>query len=102
MTLGIAAGLFLGKPVGITLFSWLFVKLDLAALPSGVTWPQVIAAGMLGGLGFTMALFIGGLSFTDPLFLDYAKLGILAGSILSGIAGMTLLHRIITSRTSAQ
>jgi NhaA family Na+:H+ antiporter len=101
LTLGVATGLFLGKPVGITFFSWLFVKLGLATLPSGVTWPHVIAAGMLGGLGFTMALFIDGLSFTSPLLLDYAKLGILAGSLLSGIAGMTLLYRVISSRTAA-
>ena len=101
LTLGIAAGLFFGKPVGITLFSWLFVKLRLASLPSGVAWPHIVSAGMLGGLGFTMALFIGGLSFTEPLLLDYAKLGILAGSILSGIAGMTVLFRIIAGRSAA-
>jgi NhaA family Na+:H+ antiporter len=100
LTLGVAAGLFIGKPVGITLFSWLFVKLKLASLPSGVGWPHIIAAGILGGLGFTMALFIDGLSFREPILLDYAKLGILAGSILSGAAGMALLHRISTRRAA--
>jgi NhaA family Na+:H+ antiporter len=100
LTLGVAAGLFIGKPVGITLFSWLFVKLKLASLPSGVGWPHIIAAGILGGLGFTMALFIDGLSFREPILLDYAKLGILAGSILSGAAGMALLYRISTRRAA--
>jgi NhaA family Na+:H+ antiporter len=100
LTLGVAAGLFLGKPLGITLFSWTFVRLKLASLPSGVGWPHIIAAGILGGLGFTMALFIDGLSFREPILLDYAKLGILAGSILSGAVGMVLLHRIISSRTA--
>ena len=100
LTLGVAAGLFFGKPAGITLFSWIFVKLRFASLPSGVAWPHIIAAGVLGGLGFTMALFISGLSFTDPLHLDLAKLGILAGSLLSGVAGMLLLHRIISARTT--
>jgi NhaA family Na+:H+ antiporter len=97
LTLGVATGLFLGKPLGITLFSWLFVRSKLASLPAGVAWPHILSAGMLGGLGFTMALFIDGLSFTAPLLLDYAKLGILAGSILSGIAGMSLLYRTISS-----
>ncbi len=101
LALGIAAGLFIGKPLGIVLFSWLFVKLRLASLPSGVSWPHIAAAGILGGLGFTMALFISGLSFVDPLLLDQAKLGILAGSILSGAAGMLLLHRTIAARSEA-
>ena len=100
LAVGIAAGLFVGKPAGIVLFSWLFVRFGLASLPSGVTWTQVLAAGMLGGLGFTMALFIDGLSFTDPRFIDYAKLGILAGSLLSGIAGMVLLQRTLANRTA--
>jgi NhaA family Na+:H+ antiporter len=101
LALGVAAGLFLGKPAGITLFSWLFVRLRLASLPAGVSWPHVVSAGMLGGLGFTMALFISGLSFTDPLLLDYTKLGIVAGSVLSGAAGMILLFRIITKKTDS-
>lgn len=92
LTIGVACGLFLGKPLGILLFSAIFVRARLASLPVGVTWPHIAGAGLLGGLGFTMSLFIAGLSFEDPAFLDYAKLGILAGSLMSGMAGMAVLH----------
>jgi NhaA family Na+:H+ antiporter len=101
LAIGIAAGLLFGKPIGITLFSWLFVRFKLASLPGGVSWPHIASAGVLGGLGFTMALFISGLSFTDALHLDYAKLGILAGSLLSGAAGMVFLHRQISAPRSS-
>lgn len=91
LSLGIVLGLFIGKPLGITFFAWTFVKLNAASLPAGVSWRHIAGAGMLGGLGFTMALFISGLSFDDPLLLDHAKLGILVGSVLSAAAGMTVL-----------
>jgi len=84
-------GLILGKPVGIFLFSWLAVHLKLAELPEGVRWGHLFGAGMLGGIGFTMSLFVSGLSFSTPGLLNAAKLGILSGSTLSAAAGMAYL-----------
>jgi NhaA family Na+:H+ antiporter len=93
LTLGITAGLLLGKPVGIILFTYIFLKMKIVTLSSGVTWGHLISAGFLGGVGFTMSFFIAGLSFQDKLFHDYSKLGILSGSILSGAIGTYLLYR---------
>jgi NhaA family Na+:H+ antiporter len=89
--LGITLGLFLGKPVGIALFSFLAVKTNIAVLPAEVRWSHIIGAGLLGGIGFTMSLFVSGLSFASPELLNYAKLGILLGSILSALAGIAFL-----------
>ena len=91
VTIGITLGLFLGKPLGVTLFSFLAVKTGLASLPTGVRWSHIAGAGMLGGIGFTMSLFISNLSFTSPALLDYSKLGILIGSILSAAVGLLFL-----------
>ena len=91
LTFGIATGLLLGKPVGISTFSYLFVRAGFASLPRGVSWPLIFGASILGGIGFTMSLFISGLSFRDPLLLDHAKLGILTGSTFSGIIGLAVL-----------
>ena len=93
VALGVLVGLTLGKPLGIAAFSWLAVRLGIAALPSGVTWPMLCAAGVLGGIGFTMALFIAGLAFADLRLLDAAKFGILVASTVSGVAGWLLLRR---------
>jgi NhaA family Na+:H+ antiporter len=94
LTLGITLGLFLGKPIGITLFSYLAVKSGLASLPSGTRWSHIVGAGFLGGIGFTMSLFISGLSFPTTEMQDYAKIGILAGSLISGIVGLGMLYSI--------
>ena len=91
LTLGITFGLLLGKPVGITLFSFLAVKSGIAALPAEVRWSHIVGAAMLGGIGFTMSLFVSGLSFTSPELLNYAKFGILLGSTLSAAAGLVFL-----------
>ncbi len=94
VTLGIVLGLVLGKPVGITLASWLAVRLGVASLPAGVTMRLVHGAGWLGGIGFTMALFVAGLAFADaPRLLEVAKLGILAASLTAGVTGWLLLRR---------
>jgi NhaA family Na+:H+ antiporter len=85
--LGILLGLLVGKPVGVVLFSWLAVRLGMAALPSGVSWRSIFGVSLLCGIGFTMALFIAGLAFQDPTRLDVAKLAILAASMVSGVAG---------------
>lgn len=91
ITLGCLLGLLIGKPVGIGLASYLAVRLNIATLPLNVKWHHIYGAGMLGGIGFTMSLFIAGLSFTDPLFLNYSKLGVFSGSILAALAGLAFL-----------
>jgi NhaA family Na+:H+ antiporter len=90
ISLGIIAGLVLGKPLGITLFSWLAVKLGIADLPYGVNWRQLFAASWLAGIGFTMSLFIADSAFSGTL-LDTAKMSILAASLLAAIVGFGLL-----------
>lgn len=92
VALGVALGLVLGKPVGIFGASWLAVRLRIADLPEGVRWAQVLGVGLLGGIGFTMALFIAGLAFPDPQGLDAAKLGILTASVVAGVGGLVVLR----------
>lgn len=87
----IMAGLVLGKPSGIFLFSWLAVRFGPARLPGAVTWWGMAAGGVLAGIGFTMSLFIAGLALGEGL-LEPAKIGILVGSILCALTGMTLLR----------
>ncbi|MCZ6463317.1 MAG: Na+/H+ antiporter NhaA [Proteobacteria bacterium] len=86
-----AAGLVIGKPVGIVCVSWLAVRLGLAKLPEDLDWGVMAGAGMLAGIGFTMALFIAGLAL-DGGALDAAKVGILGGSAVAGAAGMAWLR----------
>ncbi len=93
VALGIFLGLVVGKPVGITLFSMLAVKLGLARLAKNIKWRHISGAGMLGGIGFTMSFFIAALSFDSPLLLSYAKLGILSASLVSGLIGIAVLFR---------
>jgi NhaA family Na+:H+ antiporter len=93
VSLGIVLGLFFGKQAGILGAAWLAVKAGVAALPDGVAWRQVWGVSLLCGIGFTMSLFIAGLAFADPALLDGAKVGILAGSLLSGVAGSLALLR---------
>ena len=93
---GIVSGLVLGKQIGIFSASWLAVRLGLAALPSRVNWQNLYATAWLGGIGFTMSLFIAGLAFNDPLVLDSAKLAILIASLICAIVG-SLLLRLTTS-----
>jgi NhaA family Na+:H+ antiporter len=93
LPLGIAAGLFLGKQLGIFGAVWLSVRLGFARKLRGATWIQIYAVSVLCGIGFTMSLFIGALAFPDdPARVEEAKLGILAGSFLSAIAGWLLLR----------
>jgi len=91
VSLGIIVGLFIGKQVGIFGFSWLAVKLKLASLPEGVNWKMIYAAGILAGIGFTMSLFIAGLAFSDEALIDLSKIGVITGSLISGIFGYILL-----------
>lgn len=89
--LGIAAGLVLGKQLGITLSVWLIVKSKLANLPGGVTWRQIYGASWLAGIGFTMSLFIAGLAFGDTSLLSVAKVGILMASLIAAGGGLAIL-----------
>lgn len=91
ISLGIILGLMVGKPIGILLFSWLAVRTNLAQLPRGVTWYHMTCVGCLGGIGFTMALFISHIALKTPDFEIYSKLGILVGSFLSAVFGISLL-----------
>ena len=84
---GIIAGLVLGKPIGILLLSWAAVRLGVAALPDGVNWRHILGIGMLGGIGFTMSLFVANLAFGTGLLLDTAKVGVLIASLISGLCG---------------
>jgi NhaA family Na+:H+ antiporter len=94
LTWGVALGLLLGKPIGVTLGIWLAVRFG-ARLPLGVTWMQVIGMALLGGIGFTVSLFVTELSFNEELLLTDAKVGILLASTIAGILGFLLL-RVVT------
>ena len=92
VTLGIVAGLVIGKPLGVLLSCYIAFKLRLGDLPKGVTWHHIHGAGWLAGIGFTMSLFIANLAFKDSAHdLDQAKIGILGASILAGIIGLSVL-----------
>jgi NhaA family Na+:H+ antiporter len=91
INLGIMCGLVLGKPIGIVLFAWLAVCARLAVFPATVSGAQILGAGILAGVGFTMSLFIAGLAFGPTPTLETAKTGILAGSMIAGIIGGAVL-----------
>ncbi len=93
VTLAVALGLLVGKPLGITLLSWLAVRAGLAALPTGVGWSALLGVGILGGIGFTMALFITSLAFSDEALAAASKLGVIAASMLAAILGIACLAR---------
>ena len=92
LPLGIAAGLFVGKQLGVLGFAWAGVALGLCRLPEGVTWRHVYGAGALAGIGFTMSLFIGTLAFEEPELQSAVRLGVLCGSLLSGLVGYATLR----------
>ncbi|MEL7689276.1 Na+/H+ antiporter NhaA [Citromicrobium bathyomarinum] len=91
LPLGIALGLLIGKQLGIVGLAWLAVKSGIARLPQGVGWMQVWGLSLIAGIGFTMSLFIGNLAFADPAAINAVKLGVLAGSIISALLGVTIL-----------
>lgn len=95
ISIGIIAGLFLGKQLGILAFCWLAIKTGKAALPEGVTWGHLWGAGCVAGVGFTMSLFVSGLAFSDPSIIANAKVGILAASLLSGVVGFVILNKTL-------
>jgi NhaA family Na+:H+ antiporter len=91
VSLGIVAGLFVGKQIGILLGAGLLIMLGIAAMPNGGTWRRLHGVAILGGIGFTMSLFIGTLAFDDAVYEARVKLGVLAGSLLSAMAGYLVL-----------
>jgi Na+:H+ antiporter, NhaA family len=98
VTLGVTLGLVIGKPIGIISSSYLAVKTGVASLPKNVTWMHILGGGMLGGIGFTMSLLISGLSFSSLQILDYSRIAILTGSVLSAAIGMVFLGIISVGR----
>lgn len=92
VSLGIFFGLLVGKPAGIFILSWLGVKMKFASLPEGIRWSQVLAMGILGGIGFTMSIFINSLAFTDPALTDMGKMSILIASASAAIIGLAVLR----------
>ncbi|MBX7105404.1 MAG: Na+/H+ antiporter NhaA, partial [Gemmataceae bacterium] len=94
VALAVALGLVIGKPLGIFVMCRLAVRMGLARLPAGVSWKYLFAAGCLGGIGFTMAIFVAGLAFPEdqaPALLAAAKIGTLVGSVVSAIVGAGLI-----------
>src|SRR5690606_17843482 len=94
LSLGIIAGLLIGKPLGISLMSFLAVKLKISSLPGDVKWAQITGAGILAGIGFTMSIFIALLSFTKIEHQVQAKFSILIASILAGAIGYLVLKAL--------
>ncbi|HET9220732.1 MAG TPA: Na+/H+ antiporter NhaA [Terriglobia bacterium] len=92
---GVGIGLMFGKPIGILAVSWIAVRLRLAALPTGVGWSHIAVVGMVGGIGFTMALFIAQLAFPAGPLLETAKLAILCGSALAGVLALLVGKQVL-------
>jgi Na+:H+ antiporter, NhaA family len=92
VTWAVIAGLMIGKPLGITLFSWLAVRSRLALLHPSIEWKHVFGVGWLGGIGFTMSLFITELAFRTDALADVSRIGVLVGSVAAGAIGYLLLR----------
>lgn len=93
-SLGIVAGLFFGKPIGILSFCWITIKTGLGTLPDQVNWKQLLGAGILAGIGFTMSIFITLLAFDDSSVIVDSKIAILAASILAAVIGLIYLKQV--------
>ena len=91
-SLGIFAGLIIGKPLGVFLFSFLAVSIGVCTLPLGLKWNQVLGIGLLAGIGFTMSIFITLLAYDEPALITESKISILLASLVSGILGYLWLH----------
>ena len=90
--LGIVLGLFVGKQLGVFVFSYISIKLKIAQMPSNTSWYNFYGVGILTGIGFTMSLFVGNLAFAENMqYMDGVKIGVLAGSLLSTLAGYFLI-----------
>ncbi len=102
LTMGVAGGLFFGKLIGVFGVVAVLVKLGVAQLPAQASWGQVAGTALLCGIGFTMSLFIGLLAFNDPAVQDHVKIGILMGSLVSGLSGALILTLTSRRRTTSQ
>ncbi|PHM66265.1 Na+/H+ antiporter NhaA [Xenorhabdus stockiae] len=104
LPVGVALGLFIGKPLGIFLISWLSVKLGIAKLPAGIGMQQIFAVSVLCGIGFTMSIFISGLAFEglSEDFSTYSRLGILIGSTTAAFIGYGLLNKLLPKKVLAK
>ena len=100
VTLGVAAGLLIGNPLGVLGMTWLAVRLGIGQLPSGVAWRHVLGAGFLAGIGFTVAIFVSSIAFDDPAVVDQAKMGVFAASLVAGATGYLFLR--LSGRARAQ
>lgn len=99
VVLGTVLGLFIGKPLGVFTFSWLLINFRLATLPKQATWLSFFGIAVLCGVGFTMSLFLGTLSFqNEDRYLAEVRIGVIIGSILSGIVGAVILYRSIVRK----
>jgi NhaA family Na+:H+ antiporter len=94
LTWGVVLGLVVGKPLGITLFTWLAARSPWAELPPGLTMGHIVGGGAVAGIGFTVSLFVTRLAFTDPAMIEVAVIGILSASLLSAVIGSVLLSRV--------
>ena len=101
ITLGILVALPVGNALGIFGMTWLTVRLGLGRLPSYVTWLQVLGVGMLGGIGFTVSIFVAGIAFEDPVLSDQAKIGVFGASLFAGAVGYLFL-RFVGERSQAE
>ena len=90
--LGVALGLFIGKPLGVFLSAWVIIRLGWADMPRGASMGQLCGVAVLCGIGFTMSLFIGNLAFSDPGLIDATKIGVLVGSLASALLGVVILR----------
>jgi NhaA family Na+:H+ antiporter len=103
MSLGIILGLLLGKPIGITLMTYLTTKLKITSIPAGIYWGDIFCVNILAGIGFTMSIFVTKLAYIDKNFIETAKFSIIIASCLSGIIGYLILYSLnIGKRTSVQ
>ncbi|MDE5850157.1 MAG: Na+/H+ antiporter NhaA, partial [Muribaculaceae bacterium] len=106
VSIAIIAGLVIGKFIGIFAFSWACIKAKLAPMPEGSNWSQLAAVSVLGGIGFTVSLFIANLTFGEDVYLSQilnnSKLGILIGSFLAGFLGWLFLHLTLPKVTESK
>jgi NhaA family Na+:H+ antiporter len=100
VTFAVASGLILGKFIGIFSFTWMTIKLKISKMPEGMNWKNLAGVSMLGGVGFTVALFIATLSFgdTESVLLNQAKLGIIGGTVISGLLGYLYLYKVLPKK----
>ena len=101
LTLGVIVAMVLGKTLGITIFSWIASSIGIGKLPTGVSWGHVVGISLLGGIGFTVAIFVTGLAFGHSEHAELSKVGILVASLLSGVLGYLVL-RLVSVRSQAK